>query len=781
MYLDVVVIWYTMYKLIFFVVCVAGFIPVGFAQSNDREIGKILSDLNKTSDETEKANRLLELAMAYVHKPGEEKTDLDTAILLINQAAAINKNALHDKSIEAKVDYVFSSAYREKGDTATGHRYIDNAIEIYKTFPLSDEVGEAYLERTRYYNWQTPNAADFVIENLDIARKNFLKSGNQVQLGVVLKTTADWNTIKGNYGVALTEAREALNYYVAVKNIHIQDVYDLLDHIYKVLGDYPKAIEYGLLAEKTAREASDTGSVLATIYIRLADSYAGWENGNSPQALSYCEKSLAISRRINNDPNGRIIFWALVNQYTHMGRAKEASALIMGSGKDYTPASISDSLMMLPIFLNAFTKAHLLSQAKRYADVIINLQSRTVLARQYNPTNFYLALQDYFLAANRHKEAEQYAILALQCSDRASRANRATAYLGLSRVDSAQGRFQSAFEHFKQYKAINDSAYNEKKAFQFAQMQAAFNTEQKEDSLKMERQNTRILAEQNNADNARARLIRNVIIGASIFMLLLLLIAYLFKQKSNRRLMSQQQIINNKNESLTRIIEEKNQLLEEKEWLVKEIHHRVKNNLQIVTSLLSTQSNYLENEEAIQAIAESRHRMQAMSLLHQKLYQSENASSVNMQMYIHDLAEYLRASFKSDKKVDFPLHIDPIQLDIAQAIPVGLILNEAITNSFKYAFTEQSEGTLSIYMHSHQNNQISILIKDNGKGLPENFDKENSNSMGMRLMNGLIKQINGQVSVMNKDGVEIRILFTADALFKAQSGKDLKMNQPVNV
>src|SRR5262249_22759774 len=142
------------------------------------------------------------------------------------------------------------------------------------------------------------------------------------------------------------------------------------------------------------------------------------------------------------------------------------------------------------------------------------------------------------------------------------------------------------------------------------------------------------------------------------------------------------------NKMVTQKNEQLQYLLKEKEWLVREIHHRVKNNLQIVMSLLNSQSAYIDNEPALTAIHDSQHRVQAMSLIHQKLYNSENLSSIEMSNYIRELAYNLRDSFNAGKHIRFNFNIESIEMDVSQAVPVGLILNEAITNSIKYAFPD---------------------------------------------------------------------------------------------
>ena len=137
------------------------------------------------------------------------------------------------------------------------------------------------------------------------------------------------------------------------------------------------------------------------------------------------------------------------------------------------------------------------------------------------------------------------------------------------------------------------------------------------------------------------------------------------------------------------------QLVKDKEWLVKEIHHRVKNNFHIVSSLLEIQSSYLKNKAAISAIKESQHRINSMSIIHQKLYQSETLSTVHMPEYIYELVEYLKESYAIREEISFDVQIENIELSHSFAITLGLILNEAITNAIKYAFHDTHEGKIS--------------------------------------------------------------------------------------
>src|SRR6185295_20261509 len=207
------------------------------------------------------------------------------------------------------------------------------------------------------------------------------------------------------------------------------------------------------------------------------------------------------------------------------------------------------------------------------------------------------------------------------------------------------------------------------------------------------------------------------------------------------------------------LLEEKDQLLVEREWLLKEIHHRVKNNFHIVASLLEIQSSYLKNKEALSAIKESQHRIHSMSIIHQKLYQSDTLSTIRMPEYIYELVEYLRESYSIREYIAFSIQVDNTELNHASAITLGLILNEAITNAIKYAFPTTAEPKISISLTHIEDSRIQLSIADNGRGLPLDFDTKIGASMGMELLQGLTDDLGGKFSIETKEGTCIKVVF----------------------
>ena len=200
--------------------------------------------------------------------------------------------------------------------------------------------------------------------------------------------------------------------------------------------------------------------------------------------------------------------------------------------------------------------------------------------------------------------------------------------------------------------------------------------------------------------------------------------------------------------------------LREKEVLLQEIHHRVKNNLQVICSLLDLQSQDIEEPATLEMFRESQNRVKSMALVHEKLYQSKDFASINFAEYIENLISYLFQVYRMNaSNITLELDIDEVSLNIDQAIPCGLIISELVSNALKYAFPNSQEGSITINFNSNLNNQITLIIKDNGVGFNTNFDFTNLNSLGLKLVNVLIHQLEGTLEIDYSAGTEFKIIF----------------------
>ncbi len=200
--------------------------------------------------------------------------------------------------------------------------------------------------------------------------------------------------------------------------------------------------------------------------------------------------------------------------------------------------------------------------------------------------------------------------------------------------------------------------------------------------------------------------------------------------------------------------------LKEKEVLLREIYHRVKNNMQIISSLLSLQSSYIKDEKMLDIFRDSQNRVKSMALVHEKLYQSENLARIDFDKYINSLMRDLFQSYGTNAgRVTLKLEVEDISLGIDMAVPCGLVINELVSNSLKHAFTDGREGEIKIVFRA-VGEEIELIVSDNGVGIPENIDVRDTGSFGLHLVTILVEdQLEGSIELKRERGTEFRIRF----------------------
>ena len=211
--------------------------------------------------------------------------------------------------------------------------------------------------------------------------------------------------------------------------------------------------------------------------------------------------------------------------------------------------------------------------------------------------------------------------------------------------------------------------------------------------------------------------------------------------------------------------------LKEKDALLKEIHHRVKNNLQIIISLLNLQTGYIKDEVTLKAVKDGQSRVRSMALVHEKFYQSDEVSEIDFAGYIEKLCHFLYQSYgdKTDR-IDVQIKGDKIDLDMDTAMPCGLLVNEIVSNAYKYAFPGKEKGTILIEFKK-ANGKMTLLIQDNGVGFPEEYDLDRSESLGMQLIQALTGQLEGELKVSKNNGTTFEITFPYPKTIAEKSDK----------
>jgi two-component sensor histidine kinase len=365
-------------------------------------------------------------------------------------------------------------------------------------------------------------------------------------------------------------------------------------------------------------------------------------------------------------------------------------------------------------------------------------------------TEAYYEIGRFYVSHERYREAQPYLEKALTFKNIPAPLEKDVNYLYF-RTDSASGNLLSAIRHYQRSVFLKDSLLASERLKELNFLNVQFETAEKERNIKLLEKEGQ-LQKRKLLQSAQLRMWS----GAAM-MLLVAFLAILYnrnrlKNIKNLQLQRQQEIINGNNLSLS-------QLVREKEWLLKEVHHRVKNNLQVITSLLNSQSDVVGEGPVLDALLEGKHRIQAMAMIHQRLYNTDEYNCVLMPSYISELVDYLKESFNPGTRIIFKLSIDPVSLNLSVAVPFALILNEAISNSLKHGFPGGREGTITVELLCLGDQSMLLKVADDGIGIPPSIDETNPNSFGLRLIRGFTSDISGSLKIERSRGTSIEIIF----------------------
>jgi two-component system, sensor histidine kinase PdtaS len=730
-------------------------IEVTFSLAQDitrQDADSMLSALNKSKPDVHRLDLLLNLAQYYILKPGENQIDFDSASAYMNKAAFLNKTV---KSSAAYGYQLLTESYmlREKGEKTKGKEMVEKAVKILETDGNKGYLGKAYFELAMYYDYRDTRESTVRVALVQRSTDLFQQAGDVVRKAKSLEMLGDLYLARDECDKAVDALEQSLAAYDSAKVQKVQGVYVLLGVVNNELGKYGQALYYLLKALKTAQTLKDTSMQLCQINNYLGNFYSQIDRLES--ALKYYNDALEIAKKYKDQSAIFVLVRNLCKAYYDSNQPNEALKVLSVFPKKYiTSGSFIQQYMLNSSFLMTYMSLGQLRLAQPYCDLLLIIVDSNLVQPNVKE-NIYKMVANYHFLMKQYSKSRYYLLKSMReiKSDNDIIQQLKLAY----KLDSAQGKIRAAFNNLLLFKTKTDSVTSERKIRQLEVMNVEYQLGMKDDSIKIKNKDIALLVQKNSltlANLRQASLIKNITIAViilAVIIIALLYRQYLQKQKSN-------QLITSKNQQLEH-------LLNEKEWLLKEIHHRVKNNLQIVMSLLNSQSAYIDNEPALTAIHDSQHRVQAMSLIHQKLYGSDNVSTINMSLYIRELATYLSDSFDTAQRIRFKYDIEPLEMDVSQAVPLGLILNEAITNSLKYAYPEGRMGTISISLSSTAPQHYLLVISDDGIGIATDL-KTKKGSLGMSLMQGLSGDLDGEFSLENGHGTTIRIVFTQDKIVK---------------
>jgi len=701
------------------------------------------AQLNQLNGEN-KLQLLAELVNYYIFKPGTDKTDLDSAEYFIDQlhnlssAQAMHKWHLESLSLLGKWHY-------QKGEIEKSQKFFAAVVET--RMKAHDEIAlsGALLNQALHLPLGAPTKLSYLQKSLALCQKHNLKI-REIQVLTAMVTEhfrTDWN-------LAEKELLQILELEKGIGSRHLQYTNDVLSYIYLSRSDYMKGIHH---AEEALKSMEATGEVALSslFYMRMSEGYA--HLGKPEEALSWNKRAFEVPKSKETQIFWYKAFFERAGWFLRNSRYDEALKLIHEVEAEYPPLSIFDNMHLASIKGNCYEHLGKVKQADAEYRKFLSFTEKFPPEHIHGelPAAIITIAQFYFNQGDFEKAKLYTRQIASLPQGKKFLHTQGGTHLLFFKLDSIEGNFLSAIRNYQQFIVLKDSVMGISQRKKLDELLVQYESARKDQDIK-------ILTQQGELQEAKLQqssIVRNIIIaGLAVLLVIvgLLYNQYRSKQKSNDQLQNQQLEISHKNLTLQH-------LLNEKEWLMKEIHHRVKNNLHTIVSLLESQSAYL-GKDALVAVRDSQHRVYAMSLIHQKLYLSDNVTTIDMSVYVKELVSYLSDSFDTGQRIRFQVEIESFELDVAQAIPLGLILNEAITNSIKYAFPDR-EGLIHISI-IEEDDYLLLTIADNGIGLPNDFDKVKTNSLGMKLMKGLSKEIDARFMIESKDGTSITIAFNGD-------------------
>lgn len=374
-----------------------------------------------------------------------------------------------------------------------------------------------------------------------------------------------------------------------------------------------------------------------------------------------------------------------------------------------------------------------------YQEHLKALEIRENLSSTYNLCESKLNMGEILIKLKRYSEAIEQLKDVFKYDEHESLNQQQTAHMLLSEAYEKSGNYKSALEDFKLYKQISDSVYTKESIEIIAEKDALYNKQTQDAKIAL-------LNKEKEVSKAELLRSRTILIGSFIVLFLLSVAAFaLYKMYVK---------IKAKNQIITKA-------LKDNELLLHETHHRVKNNLQMISSLLNLQSKYVNDKNAFEVLQNGRNRVQSMAILHKNLYAGEDINMVNIQDYFDGLVISILNSYqKSDKEIQVEVEAKGIIMDVESVIPIGLIVNELVTNSLKHAFTNEHSKKPEIRIRMNDSgNDYQLSVKDNGVGISEEFtEKSLKESFGQRLINSLSQKLKATVNIVNNNGTEVNII-----------------------
>ncbi len=553
--------------------------------------------------------------------------------------------------------------------------------------------------------------------NLD-ANIRFLKNGKQLaQQLTAARWLPDFDLQIGRNHANQDRPDSALFYFNASRQGYeklgdqrgVAATFSKIGWVYNYLGDYEKAQQVDLESLSQYEKLGDERGIASSLNELGQVLYS---QDKFQESADIYQKAYDLNKKLGRPEWVAVAAQGIGFAYLQLGMREKALEIQNEALKIRRELG---SPIDIGISLNA--RGNALKYLKRYPEALRDYQDCVKLAQESGHSALESScagnVGHVLNLLGRFRESLPIHLEQRKMVEKTGRLDNAVENLALlSEAYAGLGRFDSAY-HFKEMqRQLADSLLNVDNQKRMSELQTKYETSQKE--AQIARQGEQLVSEKKQFWAVAAGLILALLGGGLLFRL---------SQKLRQR-------------------------NAEKEFLIKEIHHRVKNNLQVLSSLLHLQSRGITDETALDAVREGQNRVDAMGLIHQKLYMGDNLAAVKMRDYLQNLGDTLLDSFGLDGRVSIAYKLEPLRLDVDTAIPLGLIINELLTNSMKYGFQNGQSGNVEIALWKNDAGKLCLRVADNGAGKNADVDAKTSTGFGAKLIQLLSQKLKGKPEVV---------------------------------
>ena len=704
-----------MKQMLTLIISLFSFLSV-FSQSR---VDSLTNAINETTDLNEKAKLLISRSKAY------PSTAIDKPLADAQQALAYFQQT---KNQEGQVD-----AYLQVSGIYSRQNKYRLALDFDSTaFSIASKIG---YKRGTALAIRGLGRNHLSLGNLETAKGFTLQALKQLMDENLEREAGDLHNQLGIIYRRLSDMKKSLYHFdegIAIANKH--NIEPLLAYLLmnkaNTLNEgsrYDEAIKLHLESIRLKEKLKDERGLIQS-YNNISLVYKLTKQFS--EALTNFEKANFLARKVNNKTSLANNYSNIADIYRELNKKDSVAKFYEAALALFNETEEQAGLgMVYHNFGQFMLEENKLDEAETMLKKALEIREKT--KSKFDVASTLNALGVLYSKKGLNKEAEENMLKALAMVKNENDLLQKDVYRSLASHYKQVGKVDEAYKYQASYISISDTLVNEKEITNILKLQNQYEMEKKDAEILVVNKEKEIAGLKLQQKNRQLYYTAG---GIILLCLLLLLLSQAYRRKR----------------MYSKTIEQKNQKIE---TLIRELHHRVKNNLQVVSGLLSLQSNRLQDDSARQAMEEGKTRVNAMAMIHQKLYMDKELASVDIEEYLQNLTESLASSFGFEKqRVQTSVSLAQKSMNIDTAIPVGLIVNELVTNAFKHAFRSQQNPHVHISMLQKDAGLIELQVADNGSEDGITNAGDNSASFGMKLVHTLVDQLNGTINMYHDGG-----------------------------